>query len=346
MNDLPIFDDNYFKRKNDEIKEKEIKEEMSSSSALEQVDDYSNLMASGNLADYDFNNSYFADESNFIEIMTFYNWFLTTNEIPNDLRKEAIFYGGTVPYAVLANKFKNNFNMRVFGDVDIYVELKKFKQMRELITNLSNFKMIQDSADIFTFGQNQDKTKSFSNEVYNNVYNKEFGFKGRIEINIPLINEIKQHKVNVSLYPLYMEENDICSRGFRFGYNYKKRGNYLLETRLLRENFSLNDFVVPSTILVKPVNIVVPEWTIASKKSAMTDNYLHRKDKDKADLDFMNIYENELNIDKEKVKKMQYSMPSYAVRSAYKIENGVVKEVLDGEDYADAVKYDPRYDNS
>ena len=354
LDDLPVFDEDYFARKNAEAagpvngenlteyyqrinREKRLKKK--AEKATKDAANTEKVEAQiTSMSDWEINLEY-ERQGNYNDIMAFYEWFLFSEEIPEELRQEAIFFGGTVPYAALGIAPKSDgWNTRTFDDVDIFIQLKAFKKVRELLTKLKRFSMQDDSADMFIHHKTDDETDTFNDEVYNKLLHKDFGLKGSINVIAPFMNMMLQRNVNISLYPIFSENGSVCARGFRFGYSYRKSGDYLLDT-MLAEDYSLDDFITTSNILGKKVNIVTPEYTIESKRIALSKEYGYRESKDEADVNFMIEHAEELEVDSEKRLVLERKIPYIGVQTAYKIWNGRVVNELNGHDYVEAVKY-------
>ena len=351
LGDLPIFDDDYFARKNKEAeenqksteywqnlnREKRKKEKEKEATTNEQTSGAE--IQENTLSECEISKLY-ERQGNYNDIMAFYEWFLFSDEVPEELRKEAVFFGGTVPYAVLGvAPTPDTWNPRTFGDVDIYVQLREFKKVRGLITKLKRFTMQDDSADMFIYHKTNNEINVFNDEVYNKLLHKDFGFRGSINVNSKLMDMMLKRNVNVSLYPIFSENGNICSRGFRFGRYYKEKGDYLLDT-MLAEHYSLDDFIIPSSILGKDVNIVTPEYIIQSKRNALSKEFKYRKSKDIADINFITEHEDELGVDKEKRYVLEDKIPYIGVQNAYRIKNGKIVDELSGYAYVEEVKYE------
>jgi hypothetical protein len=359
IGDLPIFDDDYFARKNEEAidnqksteywqnlnrekrkAKKALEAEEAAKVSTKDITTASGITIANNLDNYEIEQLY-RRQGNYADIMAFYEWFLHSDEIPEELRNEAIFYGGTVPYAILETEPTKKYEWedpRIFGDVDIYVQLKEFKKIRDFLTKLQRFSMIEDSADMFVHNATNDETDATKDEMYNKLLHRDFGYKGSIKINSPFTRMMFDRGVAISLYPIFTESGNICSRGFRYGHNYRKRGDFLLDTMLV-EDYSFEDFVTASKILGRDVNIATLEWTIASKQRAMGKEYEFRQAKDEADVDFMLGHQDELGISDEKTLVLKRKIPYYSVQTAYQIRYGKVVDELEGYGYAEAVKY-------
>ena len=58
--------------------------------------------------------------------MNFYEKLLFVDKIPEELKNEIVFYGGTVPYAILGQQPK----ARQFSDIDMYAKPHSLPQLK------------------------------------------------------------------------------------------------------------------------------------------------------------------------------------------------------------------------
>ena len=369
--DLPVFDNHYFTRKNaaaslqSQAKSSEQREletrggrlvEGAGGSTSEtggigvsdsDVGGSGGSMGDGKIkADGSFRWKYTC--TNFNKVMELYHRLLSGKEIDPDLVKQMIFYGGTVPYAILEKEpegymekhfydvrerqFDTDETERNFNDIDIYAPLKLMKEIRKAITTMKGFEMHGDSADLQIMPKKtMEEINPLHRAFYNKLIHKDFGFFGEIAVN----SESSWRKMNISLYPLFEENDGIQTRGFRTG-GWEDCSKFLIDATVAKD-MTMNEFVTPAKILGRDVKIVPMEYTVASKQKAIEKHWIKRLGKDIFDIAFIMAHGGELGVDSERLKRFEAAVPNMSVKRAYEMENGEMIRELDAQQYQDRV---------
>jgi len=260
-----------------------------------------------------------------------------------------VFYGGTVPYAILEKEpdghvrnqyfdqndgeWETSYDRREFGDIDIYAPIKLMKEIRKAIMNMKGFSMGRDSANLQRVHRKKsiEEINPIHREVYNKLIHKDFGFFGDIKKG----EEWWSDKVGVSVYPLFEQNNSIKTRGFRESNGYRD-GEFLIDAGIVN-NMGMAEFVTPAKILGKNVRVAPMEYTVASKKRAIEKDWKKRIGKDEFDINFIMQHASELGINPELIKRFDSSVPRYSLEKAYEMEDGEAIAELDGEQFQERV---------
>lgn len=155
------------------------------------------------------------------------------------------------------------------------------------------------------------------NESHLPYYRKvqDFGFKAKL------------FGINISVFPIYEYENNIMAKSF----NINQVNQFLLGVRVLN-NTKLAEFIKKVKINDLVFNILPLEYTLVSKQSAVSGEYLYRYEKDKQDVEYILSNKNKLGISDDKTQEIMSNYPDYSISIAYKI-SGNQTTTMDGEAY-------------
>ena len=270
-------------------------------------------------------------EYSLAQIKSFYQTLLSFDGLSDEVKRNIIFYGGTIPY-VLCNESGNT---RKFGDVDIFLPVDMMQRFRyELRRELDYF---YDSIDItrrvrltakgfrvkspnLWWDEDYESYTEFSRrrslaemEAEENAIYQDYGFKAVL------------FGINISVFPLYdwtFEDGSIgvCAKSFRLS---KEEGdwNFLLNT-IVSKGITIDNFYNEEYILGYNARVVKTEYTIASKRNAIRFGFILRKDTDEADLKYIEAHSRELDIDESQVEFFMKNIPDYGISYVYRITRG------------------------
>ena len=271
------------------------------------------------------------------------DFFKCLTTLDADIIKSMYFYGGTIPY-ILTNAESS----REFGDVDIFVPISQMKKVREELMKQSSFKINFDSKSLTercnltsnikateiseNDGLNllsvlmcddsivdEDELtlleKYFTSRHSNNHVLQDFGFKGSL------------FGVNISVFPMYQYGKDILAKSFNVTDVYE----YLLAVKVMN-NTEISDFIRNVKIFDTDIKILPLEYTLLSKRSAISSGYIKREERDSIDIQYIEEHNDELKIDDEYLEYLRKNYPDYAIALAYYL-NGNYVETISGEHY-------------
>lgn len=270
-------------------------------------------------------------EYSLAQIKSFYQALLSFDRLSDEVKKNIIFYGGTIPY-VLCNESGNT---RKFGDVDIFLPVDMMQRFRYELRRELDY--VYDSIEITRrvrltakgfrvkspnvwWDEDYESYSEFSRrrslaemEVKKNIIYQDYGFKAVL------------FGINISVFPLYdwtFEDGSIgvCAKSFRLS---KEKGdwNFLLNT-IVSKGITIENFYDEVCILGHNTRSVKTEYTIASKRNAIRFGYILRKDTDEADLEYIEAHSNELGIDESQVEFFMKNIPDYGISYVYRITRG------------------------
>lgn len=260
------------------------------------------------------------------DIKTFFELLYNSKYISTEIKKEMIFYGGTIPY-LLCNKRSS---ARKFGDIDIYLPANLMEKFRKELKEVLSFIPICDSLTLFKYEIYKGGRRAL-NETF---APRDYGFKGKL------------YGVQVSVFPLFDKVFDdgstaVCSKSCRIGRD--NEWNYLLDLIIVK-NTTIEEITEVVNIDGREIKIIKPEYTIASKRNAINYGKGSRQLTDEQDLRFFRRHSKELIKDRHLYKFFMQNIPMYAVYRAYAIAYvydavytyGRV-EMMDGEHYVNRV---------
>ena len=261
------------------------------------------------------------------QIKEFFETLLNCN-ISEELKKNMIFYGGTIPYLMCDEKQE----VRKFGDVDIFLPVWWMDRLR--IELGPYIKYVYDSMTLTKVAKLTVKGKKvqapwldWDEEVES--YNE---FNARLREAERRAEEKSKYQdygfkavlfgINISVFPLYDWTFDdgtigVCAKSFKIG---KEEGawKFLLNT-VVSKGITISDFYDEVLICGHVIHVAKPEYTIASKKNAIRFGYLLRRETDEADLKYIIEHSDILGIDEEKVRFFMDNIPDYGVSHVFRI---------------------------
>lgn len=141
----------------------------------------------------------------------------------------------------------------------------------------------------------------------------DYGFKGVL------------HDMDITLFPLYQENNDIKSKGASL----TNAATYLLDINLLRD-YSIKDLIANTQILGKDVQTITIEHILATKLRTFNAGLKYRRTRDLQDIAFIGDNIEKLGLVPEKFTSIQSRLrDANDVRCAKQLENGNIVRVLD-----------------
>ena len=270
-------------------------------------------------------------EYSLAQIKSFYQTLLSFDGLSDEVKRNIIFYGGTIPY-VLCNESGNT---RKFGDVDIFLPVDMMQRFRYELRRELDY--VYDSIDItrrvrltakgfrvkspnLWWDEDYESYTEFSRrrslaemEAEENAIYQDYGFKAVL------------FGINISVFPLYdwtFEDGSIgvCAKSFRLS---KEEGdwNFLLNT-IVSKGITIDNFYNEEYILGYNARVVKTEYTIASKRNAIRFGFILRKDTDEADLKYIEAHSRELDIDESQVEFFMKNIPDYGISYVYRITRG------------------------
>lgn len=281
-------------------------------------------------------------EYSLAQIKNFYQTLLGFDGLSDEVKNSIIFYGGTIPY-VLCNESES---VRKFGDVDIFLPVSMMRRFRyELERELEYVydsiqltKRIQLTAKGFRmkspllfWDEDSESYEAFSRrrglaevEAEKNTTYQDYGFKAVL------------FGINISVFPLYdwnFKDGSIgvCAKSFRLS---REKGdwNFLLNT-IVSKGITVDNFYNEVCILGHNAKVAKPEYTIASKRSAIRFGYILRKDTDEADLKYIEAHSSELGIDENQVEFFMKNIPDYCISHVYRVTRAYDAEEMSPENY-------------
>lgn len=281
-------------------------------------------------------------EYSLAQINNFYQTLLCFDGLSDEVKRNMIFYGGTIPY-ILCNEKEQ---VRKFGDVDIFLPVRLMAKLRYELRQELDY--VYDSIDLtrkvgllakglqvkrptLWWDEDVESYEEYSRryslaeeEAEKNAIYQDYGFKAIL------------FGINISVFPLYdwtFEDGTIgvCAKSFRLS---KEVGdyNFLLNT-IVSKGITMEDFGKEVCIFGQNVKIAKPEYTIASKRNAIKFGYVLRKETDETDLNYIEAHKEELGIDERKVDFFKKNIPEYGISFVYRITRAYDAEVMSPEQY-------------
>lgn len=281
-------------------------------------------------------------EYSLAQIKSFYESLLSYKKLSNEVKRNMIFYGGTIPY-VLCNESGDT---RKFGDVDIFVPVRLMKQLRNELS--SELDYIYDSLEITkrigltskgfyvrtphlwwdrdyeSYTEYMERRYSAELEANENAIYQDYGFKAVL------------FGINISVFPLYdwtFKDGSIgvCAKSFRLSKEISD-WNFLLNTIVSKE-ITIDQFYNEKHIFDHDTRVAKIEYTIASKRNAIRFGYILRNETDEVDLKYIESHRSELDIDENQVEFFTKNIPDYGISHVYRVTRSYEVKVIGPEEY-------------